>query len=75
MTSEQSAADDFLDGFEETLPYYTTGELQRMVRTAQDWLDEDIVDWVDHGDNAVFEQYKEAIITELVDRKLEVDNG
>ena len=74
MTSEQSAADDFLEDFEETLPYYTTGELQRMVRTAQDWLDEDIVDWVDHDDNAVFEQYKEAIITELVDRKLEVDD-
>ena len=74
MTSERSTADEFLEDFEEKLPYLTTGELQRMVRTAQDWLDEDIVDWVDHGDNEIFERYKEAIITELVDRKLEVES-
>lgn len=75
MSLADSKSTEFLNQFEQEIPYTVTGELRGMLRTAQDWLDEDVEDWLDQDDDEIFEACRDAIIDELAERELEIETG
>jgi len=61
--------------FEREIELRVTGELCEMLETAQDWIDADVVDWVDQDDDLIFVAYRNALEDQLAERDLDIETG
>lgn len=69
------AASDPVSQFEREIEYRVTSELKEMLETAQDWIDSDIEDCLDHQDELIFVDYRNALLDELAERDLDIPTG